>query len=135
MPRKKAKRKLNTRRIKTKSSYYVHELAKAIDVCPNTIHNMIKAGLPVIEGSYPYLIMGEEAIAFIKKRQEKSKAIPQPDEIYCMGSGCRKKTKIKNREVTLEITAPKIGKFKGICEVCGSKTSRLISLTDRRPIS
>ena len=128
MPRKKAKRKLNTRRIKAKSSYYVHELAKVLNVCSNTIRKMIEAGLPIIEGSYPYLIMGEEAIAFIKKRQEKSKTIPEPDEIYCMGSSCRQKTKIKNEEVTLEITAPKIGKLKGICEACGSKTSRLISL-------
>jgi hypothetical protein len=89
---------------------------------------MIKAGLLIIEGSYPYLIMGEEVIAFIKKRQEKSKAISEPDEIYCMGSNCLKKTKIKNKEVTLEITAPKTGQLKGICEACGSKTSRFISL-------
>ncbi len=130
MPRKKAKRKLNPRRIKAKSSYYIHELAKTLEVCQNTIHNMIKAGLPIIEGSYPYLIMGGEAIAFIKKRQEKSKSISKLDEIHCMGSSCRKKTKIKNREVTLEITAPKTGNLKGVCEVCETKTSRFISLAE-----
>lgn len=128
MPRKKAKRKLNPRRIKSRSSYYIHELAKVLGVCPNTIHNMVKAGLPVIQGSYPYLIMGSEAIAFIKERQAKSKTASKPDEIYCMSSGCRKRTKIKNREAVLEIVAPNVGNLKAFCEACGTKTNKRISL-------
>lgn len=128
MPRKKAKRKLNPRRIKAKSSYYVHELAKVLGVHPNTILNMIKAGLPVIEGSYPYLIRGEEAIAFIRDRRAKSKTPPKKDEIYCFDSGCRKRTKTKNGEAVLEIITPKIGNLKAACEVCGTKTNKRISL-------
>lgn len=126
MPRKKAKRKLNPRRIKSRSSYYIHELAKVLGVCPNTIHNMIKAGLPVIEGSYPYLIMGEEAIIFIKARQEKSKITLKDNELHCFG--CRKGTKTKNSEAVLQIISPKIGNLKAFCDICGSITNRRISL-------
>ena len=72
MPRKKAKRKLNPRVIKSKCSYYVDELARVLDVHSNTIRNMIKEGLAIIESSYPYLIYGQEAIDFINKRQKAS---------------------------------------------------------------
>ena len=128
MPRKKAKRKLNPRLIKSRSSYYIHELADALKVCSNTIHNMVKAGLPIIEGSYPYLIMGEEAIVFIKEKQKKEKVTLKDDELRCFGVKCRKATKAKNSEAVLQIISPKIGNLKAFCDECGSITNRRISL-------
>ena len=97
-----------------------------LGVCPNTIHNMIKAGLPVIEGSYPYLIMGEEAIIFIKARQEKTKVTLKDEELRCFR--CRKGTRAKNSEAVLQIISPKIGNLKAACDACGLITNRRISL-------
>jgi hypothetical protein len=129
MPRKKAKRKLNPRRIQSKTAYEVNKLAKALGVHPNTIHNMIKDGMPIIEGSYPFLILGANAQAFIIERQAKRKNSLKQDELLCMH--CVKGSKPKNGVAWLEIIAPKIGNLKSYCAVNGTtKTNRTISLND-----
>lgn len=128
MLRKKAKRKLNTRLIKSTYLYHVNELASTLDVCPNTITNMIREGLPIVEGSYPYIIRGEFAIAFIKVRMKKSKTKLKQDELYCLP--CRKPYKPKNGIVTLHIIAPKRGNLKAACNICNRTTNRGISLED-----
>ncbi len=128
MSRKKAKRKLNTRVIKSTELYLVGELAKTLDVCPNTITNMISEGLPIVEGSYPYIIRGAFAIVFIKKRLEKSKTKLKQGEFYCLP--CRKSCKPKNNIATLHITAPKRGNLKASCNMCSRTINRGISLED-----
>jgi hypothetical protein len=129
MPRKKAKKKLNPRLIQSKTAYSVEKLAKQLGVCPNTIHNMIKAGLPIIAGSYPYLVWGADAQAFIIQRQAKRKNPLKQDELLCMG--CRRGTKAKNGIAELVIISPKVGHLKAICDLCGiTKTNRRISLQD-----
>lgn len=129
MPRKKARRKLNHRRIKSKTSYEIDILAKVLGVHPNTIHNMIKEGLPIIEDSYPYLIRGEVAMGFIAERQRKRKSPLKQDELRCLR--CCKGTKAKNGVAALEIITPKVGNLKAVCEECEiTKTNRRISLKD-----
>lgn len=128
MLRKKAKRKLNTRLIKSTELYLVGELAKTLDVCSNTISNMISEGLPIVEGSYPYIIRGELAIIFIRERLAKSKIKLKQDELYCLP--CRKPYRPKNGMVTLHITAPKRGNLKSPCNTCDRTTNRGIALED-----
>lgn len=126
MKRKKSNRKINTRLIKSKSSYYVNELAQTIDVCYGTLRIMIKDGLPVIEGSYPNLIYGQDAINFIKAKQAKSKKPLELDESYCFS--CRKASKVKDDMATLELSTPKVGNLKSVCTICGTELNRRISL-------
>ncbi len=129
MAKRGAKRKLNPRLIKSQSSYEVNKLVKVLGVHPNTIHNMIKEGLPIIEGSYPFLIYGGAAKDFITERQRRRKAPLKQDEFHCLR--CRKGTKAKNGFAELEILSPKVGNLKAICEECDiTKTNRRISLKD-----
>jgi|GEM_PF-1802475 len=125
MPRKKAKRKLNPRRLKATELYYIDELAARLGVHPNTIRNMIKDGMQIVEGSYPNIIRGQFAIDYINARQAKKETKSKWDEIYCLP--CRKPFKVSF--ATLEITAPKVGNLKSICE-CNRIINRRISLED-----
>lgn len=129
MPRKKQNRKPNYKRIKATELYNIDELAKAIDVHVNTISNMIKDGMQIVEGSYPYIIRGQFAIDYLKERQKKVETKLQQDEFLCFGCG-RKPSKAKDDFAKLQITAPKIGNLKAICCVCGATINRKISLLD-----
>lgn len=115
--KKKFRRNLNTKFIKSKASYYVYELAKLLQVHENTIGNMIKNGLIVIEGSYPYLIYGQDEIDFIRKQQKQRKfgklAI---GEFMCFS--CKKKVEPLDKSVVLEIKSPKVGNIKSSCDIC-----------------
>jgi hypothetical protein len=126
MSKKRSNRKINARLIKSKSSYYINELARTIDVCAGTVRNMTKEGLPIIKGSYPILIHGQDAIDFIKAKQERSKKPLEDDEFQCFG--CRTSTKAKGNLATLEYSAPKVGNLKAFCPVCGTRLNRRISL-------
>ena len=129
MPRKKANRKLNHRLIKSQVTYEVKSLAKVLDVCVGTTRNMIKAGMPIVEGSYPQLIKGEVAISYIKEMKIKCSIPLKQDEFYCMH--CGKGSKPSNGVAWLEITAPKVGNLKSYCAVNGiTKINRRISLQD-----
>lgn len=129
MPRKKQNRKPNYKRIKATELYYVDELATTLDVHANTIGNMMKDGMRIIEGSYPYIIRGQFAIDYLKERRKKVETKLQQDEFLCFGCG-RKPSKAKHDFVTLQITAPKTGSLKAICCVCGTALNRKISLED-----
>jgi hypothetical protein len=88
---------------------------------------MVKEGLPIVEGSYPHLIHGQDAINFIKAKQVK---LHKPLEVYefrCFG--CRKASKAKEDLATLEISTPKVGNLKAFCIICGTKLNRKISLS------
>jgi hypothetical protein len=128
-PRKKARRKLNPRLLQARTSYRVEKMALVLGVCPNTIHNKIKEGMPIIEGSYPFLIWGADAQAFIKGRQAKRKHSLKQDELFCMR--CGRGTNPKNGIAMLEMLSPKRGHLKAICDSCGiTKTNRWIALKD-----
>lgn len=129
MPRKAPKRKLNHGLIKATYPYYINELAKTLGVHANTTRNMIERGLPIVEGSYPKIIRGEDAINFIKEEKAKSRIKLKQNEFLCFGCG-RKPSTAKEAVSSLEITSPKTGNLKAVCVQCGAKMNRRISLQD-----
>lgn len=128
MPRKKQNRKPNHKLIKSTELYYVDELAKVIDVHVNTVSNMIKDGMQIVKGSYPYIIRGQFAIDYLKDRRKKSKTKLEQDDMYCLP--CDKPYKPEKNVVRLKIITPKIGNLQSHCTNCERLTNRLISLKD-----
>lgn len=128
MPRKKQNRNPNYKLIKATELYHVGELANTIYVHVNTVNNMIKNGMQVVEGSYPQIIRGQFAIDYLKDRRNKSKTKLKQDEIYCLP--CRKPYKPEKQVVKLKITAPKKGNLQSNCPYCGNPTNRGMALQD-----
>ena len=126
MVRKKSNRKINIGLIQSKYSYNIEELAKKINVCKGTVNNMIKQGLSIIKGSYPYLIYGQDAIDFIGKKQRKEKIKLNINQFRCFK--CRTSVEAKNNNAILEELTPKVGNLKSNCAICGTKINKRISL-------
>jgi excisionase family DNA binding protein len=79
-----AKRRPNSRRVKTHRSYSVEEIASLLGAHKNTVRAWVKAGLPTIDGKRPMLISGADLADFLKARRAKNKQPCKPGELYCV---------------------------------------------------
>lgn len=78
--------------IKCRKLYTTKEAAKELNCCEASIHRMVKIGLPVLDkDSRPFLIMGSDLFAYLKKKNQKHKVILKPDEMLCVK--CKKGVK------------------------------------------
>lgn len=126
-------KRINTRRIKSKISYTVQELAERAGVHPNTVNNWVKnEGLPRVRGVYPHLIYGQEAIEFLKARQRKNRVKLSLDELRCCT--CQAPRKAWKKLATLHAHTTKTAFLKAICDSCNGKMSKVISLKDKDEI-
>lgn len=125
-------KRINTRRIKAKHSYFIDPLSKLLGVHSNTVHEWIKAGLQRIDNAYPYLIHGEDLIAFLNERQRKKKVSLAIDEFYCCT--CHAPRKAWEGLADFEIRTSKTGNLKAICECCGKRLCKLVSNKTRAEI-
>lgn len=121
--RKAYHRKHNHSRIKLDVSYEYHELAKLLNVSKGTVREWVKRGLPVMNTKRPHLIKGEEAKAFLKARNTRAKHTCELNELYCLS--CRLPHRTWENAIALKAVNEKKLIIMGICEVCGSKTSKI----------
>jgi hypothetical protein len=119
-------KRINTRLIKAKCAYFVETLAKLLSVHPNTLLGWIKEGLPRMDDSYPYVIWGADAIAFINDRQRKNKVSLEIDEFYCCK--CHAPRKAWETLAELQKRTSKTGNLKAICGQCNTRLFKLVSL-------
>ena len=120
------KRTYNTNLIKKTISYSIFDIAKLFGVHRATVRNWFKAGLKRIDDKRPFLVDGADLEVFLKDRQKKRRRKCQPDELFCCR--CRRPQKAKDNKVLLEEVNHKIGRLRGLCSQCGSRTYRAISL-------
>jgi len=118
-------KKYNTRIIKLYYAYLLIEIAKLYKVHIRTVRAWIKEGLPIVEGIYPYLVIGSNIKEFLEAKKSKRKVKLQAGQFYC--TKCKTATNALNNQVKLVYSGKTIGKgikdftIKGICEICGTK--------------
>jgi hypothetical protein len=94
-----------------------------------TVRAWVKAGLPIIEGIYPYLVKGSDLKEFLFKRQQKQKVKLEARQFYC--TKCKTARNALNNQAKLVYSGKTIGKgikdftLQGICEICGTKLNRI----------
>lgn len=112
--------------IRGKRSYSVKEAAELLAVHVRTVQSWIKSGLHILEGSRPFLMMGQELKSFLAVETQKRKRPLGPDEFYCVR--CRKAVKASQME-TIHLNKTmghdKLAvMLKGFCAVCGGRVNR-----------
>ncbi len=123
----------NLNLITGRRSYCVNEIASLLDIDRKTCGRWIKyEGLKVVEeNTSPLLIMGEDLIAFIKKKREKRKIPIKKNEFFCLK--CHKAVRAKiGSEQTIK-TGKRIGKENreqlkkiGVCENCETRLNKFL---------
>ncbi len=82
------KRHPNHRLVKIHRSYTVEDAAKVLGKHKNTVRNWFKDGLATIDNKRPMLILGQDLVAFIKKRRAKNPAqVPRDARKKSKGEG------------------------------------------------
>jgi excisionase family DNA binding protein len=105
------------RGIKMHRSYEVDEVARLLHVSKRTVRRWIKAGLAAITDQKPILILGEDLLAFLAARKQRSLRC-QPEECYCVK--CREPQRPAGDMAEFVRLTIKTGNLRGICPVCGS---------------
>lgn len=123
---RKFRKNFNTRIIKSKHSYDIHEIAQLLAVNKSSIWNWLKQGLKKEDNQQPYLIWGQDLKDFLASRNKQRKRPCKENELFCCK--CQQPTKPKDNCVLLKIDNTRINMV-GVCEVCGSSTYRTISPT------
>ncbi len=126
-------KRINTRRIKAKISYPVAVFAELVGVHPNTVNNWVKhEGLQRVEGVYPHLIYGQDAIDFLNARQQKNRSTLSLDEFNCLK--CDAPRKAWEGMAAIESINTKKALLRAVCESCNGKISKFISLKNKAAI-
>ena len=114
--------------IKNTKSYTRKELAELLKVCPCTVLQWIKKGLPVMKDRKPWLFVGYKIKKFFKEQRRANKISLKEGEFYC--PKCLKAVRGKDLKQIYGKTL-KGGNFqiilKAVCENCGTKISRFSS--------
>jgi excisionase family DNA binding protein len=105
------------RGVKIHRSYKVEEVARLLNVSKRTVRRWIKAGLAAITDQKPILILGEDLLAFLAARKQRSRRC-QPEECYCVK--CREPRRPAGDMAEFIRLTIKTGNLRAICPVCGS---------------
>lgn len=120
--------RIDPRRAKLHRSYDVCELADRLGVHKNSVRQWIKAGLPIIDGERPVLILGQEFQAWWGTRRKAAKRPCQPGQMYCFK--CREPKAPALGMVDYVATNAATGNLKALCETCGTTMHRRTRLGD-----
>jgi hypothetical protein len=118
----------NPRAVKAARTYTMMDGADALGVSVGKVRGWIRQGLPVMKTQRPYLILGDALRQFLEHRRGKAKAPLGPDQLYCLT--CKQaQTPLGMMADCLPMT-PKTARLVGLCGVCSSTFSRLVSRAD-----
>ena len=121
-------RRFKTRGVKRNKAYEVDELADAACVSPATVRNWRKDGMCTVDDSRPTLIMGFQALDYLKARKASGKRPTKFGEFYCFR--CKAPRAALGKMADYEPTSPNGGRLKALCEVCECNCNRNIRASE-----
>jgi len=120
-----ATRQGSPRRVKRHRSYTVDEASKALDVAKGTVRRWMKLGLPFISDQRPYLILGDDLVAFLGERRP-AKRTCAINECYCFK--CRAPRAAAGGMAELTPLSTKSGNLRALCSTCSGLMHKRVSL-------
>ena len=121
-------RRFKTRRIKANKSYRIEELADAAGVAPATVRQWLKVGMDRLDGNRPTIIMGFQALSFLKARKAKASRLVGLGEFYCFR--CQSQRSALGAMVEYVPTSAMGGGLKALCSVCECRCNRYVTARD-----
>jgi Helix-turn-helix domain len=118
-------RRPDHRPVKVHCSYLIEEAADVLHVHKNTVRAWIRTGLPLVDRKRPYLIRGEDLIAYLKRRHAQNKRPCGPGQIYCLR--CRTPQTPGGDMADYVARTDRTGDLIGICPRCEMMIYRRIS--------
>lgn len=119
------RRRPSYRAIHTHLSYTVEELARATGVCKATVRRWLKAGLPAITDMRPALIVGADAITFLRRRGRPTRRC-KLGEFFCFA--CREPRRPAFREAEIASRTIHTLNVRALCEACATTMHTRVSL-------
>ncbi len=101
------------------------ELARTLEVHRNSVRHWIKAGLPVIDGKRPILILGADLAEFLWRRREAQRQPCRAGQMFCLK--CRKPQEPAGRMADFVASSATSGALIGICPACNRLMYRRVS--------
>jgi hypothetical protein len=116
------RRRFNLRLIRRTVTYSVPQISNLLSVHPNTVLRWVRAGLPLIDDSKPYVVHGANLYAFLKQRQAKRKRPCGKGELFCFG--CRAPRRPAPESLWIEQKNANTLTIRAQCGVCGTRINR-----------
>jgi hypothetical protein len=126
-------RRFRTQRIKANKPYEVGELADAAYVSIPTIRNWLSSGMQKVDDNRPTIIMGFQALEYLKTRKASAKRPLKIGEFYCLR--CKAPKVPFGGMADYLPTSPKGGRLMALCESCEGRCNRNISAADLEAFS
>ena len=105
------------RRIKARRSYKVRELADLLEIGESAVYRWLWRGLPQLGSGRPALILGRDAMEYIKKLHKSYKRPCGPRELHCLR--CKEPRVVANNVVELLPHSMGRAYLKANCSECG----------------
>ena len=116
-------KRASTRGIKSNRHYTYEDAALKLGVSVQTVRDWSRQGLDVMTDARPHLILGQDLIAFIDRRQVPRTTMP-PDQFYCFR--CKSHTRPLDGIVFFTPYTASSGRLEGFCGECEGPCGRFI---------
>lgn len=119
-------RRHNPRLAKLSRNYTVEDVAKLYDVHKNAVRNWLRTGLTAIDDRRPALVTGRALRAFLEQRRSLTLRPCRPGQAYCLK--CRVPRFTAGLVAEYHPLSDRHGNLVGLCEVCGCRLFRRVTL-------
>lgn len=121
-------------KIRPTSTYSFKDIAKLFGCNIATVRRWRRDGLPVMDNTKPILVHGSELKTWLEARQKARRRPCAPDEIYCLGGGCRTGRRPAIGSVRIRKSNQTVGMIEAQCAVCGKNMRRGYAMADQAEI-
>ncbi|PJK31340.1 helix-turn-helix domain-containing protein [Minwuia thermotolerans] len=122
----------NWRAVKRHRNYTVEEVARTLGRGRGTIRRWIADGLPALTDRKPFLILGEDLIAFLKARR-RPRARCGPGEFYCFRCRVPRRAALEMAEIVDR--NPSSVNLRALCAVCETLMHRRVAIARLAPFA
>ena len=112
------------RAIKRHHNYTVEEAARRLVLSRGTVRRWIAKGLPALTDRKPFLILGDDLIAYLKQ-QRRPRTRCGPGEFYCLRCKVPRRAALEMAEV-VDRNAASLN-LRAICTICEALMHRRVS--------